>query len=175
VSDERPSATWPPSRRWVMTTGTLVVLAACAGILVGLVTGDDKKTDRTESTAAATGPAETDSASAVPGPKLTMPSFTASSVGVACQVAGKKLVCSRAGAGRATLTTSGRLKLEPAAGTVQGGPALAPSQLWAGIGISCAEKRRGDRGPGDPGLYCVLKTSEHGFFVDASGFVKYPR
>jgi hypothetical protein len=178
VSDEQPFATWPPSRRWVMTTGTLVVVAACAGIILGLVTSDDKKPrTTTATTAAGTAPVYTDSASAVPGPKLTTPSFTASSVGVGCQVAGKKLVCSRAGAGRATLTTSGRLKLEPTAGSIQGGPALAPGQLWASIGISCAEKRRGDRGPGDPGLYCVLKESEseHGFFADASGFVTYPR
>ena len=97
---------------------------------------------------------------------MTTPSFTASRVGVACQVAGKKLVCSRAGAGRATLTASGRLKLDPNGGTIQGGPALAPGQLWTGIGLICNEKGRV--------LHCVVKGTERGFFVDTSGFVKAP-
>ena len=96
---------------------------------------------------------------------MTTPSFTASRVGVACQVAGKKSCVTR---GRRACDAHGVGAAESGSERRhhQGGPALAPGQLWTGIGLICNEK--------DRVLHCVVKGTERGFFVDTSGFVKAP-
>jgi hypothetical protein len=136
-----------------VTTGTAVAVAVAAGIILGLtVRGDSKKTATTHTV--------------VDEPLTTMTGtgFTASRVGVSCQVRVELLRCSRAGLGNATMTTTGRVTIDPQGDRVQSGPALAPGQDWKGNGMRCSEERGG--------LKCVVEAKDGGFFVDNAGFVK---
>jgi hypothetical protein len=132
-----------------------MAVAACAGIVVGLLTSGDAKDGRAGKT--------TTTRAAAPA-TLTLPGFTASRVGVACRTTSTYLVCSRAGAGRVTLTTAGKVKIERRGDSIEGGPALAPGQDWKAIGLRCREK--------SGGLECLADGRGSGFFVDADGFVE---
>jgi hypothetical protein len=153
VSDERTWAAWPPPRRWWIATGIAVAVAICAGIVVGLATGGESKKSPYQS-----------KPSHEPLASITGTGFTASRVGVSCQVRVKLLRCSRAGLGNATMTTAGEVTIDREGDRVQGGPALAPGQDWRSIGMRCFEEHAG--------LQCVLETTAKGFFVDSSGFVE---
>jgi hypothetical protein len=144
---------WPPPRRWWITTGIAVAVAVCAGIVLGLtVRGDSKKSPSTHTVADE------------PTTTMTGVGFTASRVGVSCQVRVKLLRCSRAGLGNATMTAAGDVTIDPAGDRVQGGPALAPGQDWKSLGMRCFEERGG--------LHCLAEKQAKGFFVDGSGFVE---
>jgi hypothetical protein len=164
VSDERTWAAWPPPRRWWTTTGIAVVVAIIAGVGLGLAThGNSKKGSTTSNptTSPTTSNLTTSDESLA---SMTGTGFTASRVGVSCQVRAEALRCSRAGLGNATLTTGGRVTIDREGDRVQGGPALAPGQDWKSTGMRCAEETGG--------LHCVVMELDKGFFVDASGFVE---
>ena len=157
MSAERPRGAWPPSRRWFATTGAMMVLAAGGGIALGLIV---RHADDEPARAPTLAPLSEKTTSAT----MTGASFTAGRIGVACQAAAKVLNCSRAGAGRATLDVSGKVKIDRDGAPIPGGPALAPGQTWEAIGIRCTETRGG--------LECLLENGGAGFFVDADGFVE---